>query len=220
MVDPYRREAWRAEARARRAESRGGVSDRWSGVFKHSWHSVWLLWHLNSVWCLKHLSTPRMDKCKWQNGREGLGLHFYKNITRSEKYPNINCTETGKGAASQLWGTGSVIRGSGSQIRGAGSEIRRDPPNLTPAWNCIDKHCSGANLNLFCSHRRTAENYIRTILCALMQSTCSGHDRRNWEKFHLVELNILIKISSKQPKSSLLLTFRPLSEAFIRRSWY
>ena len=167
---------------------------------------------------MKHLSTPRMDKCKWQNDREGL--HFYKNITRSEKYPNINCTETGKGAASQLWGTGSVIRGSGSQIRGAGSEIRRDPPNLTPAWNCIDKHCSGANLNLFCSHRRTAENYIRTILCALMQSTCSGHDTRNWEKFHLVELNILIKISSKQPKSSLLLTFRPLSEAFIRRSWY
>ena len=40
------------------------------------------------------------------------------------------------------------------------------------------------------------------------------------EKFHLVELNILIKISSKQPKSSLLCTFRPLSEAFIRRSWY
>jgi len=28
------------------------------------------------------------------------------------------------------------------------------------------------------------------------------------------------KISSKQPKSYLLLTFRPLSEAFIRRSWY
>ena len=28
------------------------------------------------------------------------------------------------------------------------------------------------------------------------------------------------KISSKQPKSCLLLTFRPLSEAFIRRSWY
>ena len=31
---------------------------------------------------------------------------------------------------------------------------------------------------------------------------------------------VLIKISSKQPKSALLLTFRPLSEAFIRRSWY
>jgi len=28
------------------------------------------------------------------------------------------------------------------------------------------------------------------------------------------------KLSSKQPKSYLLLTFRPLSEAFIRRSWY
>jgi len=41
-----------------------------------------------------------------------------------------------------------------------------------------------------------------------------------WEKFHLVELNILIQNSSKQPKSSLLLMFRPLSEAFIRRSWY
>jgi len=31
---------------------------------------------------------------------------------------------------------------------------------------------------------------------------------------------ILMQISSKQPKSSLLLMFRPLSEAFIRRSWY
>jgi len=35
-----------------------------------------------------------------------------------------------------------------------------------------------------------------------------------------VELIVLIQISSKQPKSYLLLTFRPLSEAFIRRSWY
>jgi len=46
------------------------------------------------------------------------------------------------------------------------------------------------------------------------------NDIHSGEKFHLVELNILIKISSKQPKSSLRLTFRPLSEAFIRRSWY
>jgi len=31
---------------------------------------------------------------------------------------------------------------------------------------------------------------------------------------------LLIQISSKQPKSYLLLTFRPISEAFIRRSWH
>jgi len=41
---------------------------------------------------------------------------------------------------------------------------------------------------------------------------------------HYTELsnfcNSTNKISSKQPKSYLLLTFRPLSEAFIRRSWY
>ena len=52
------------------------------------------------------------------------------------------------------------------------------------------------------------------------QIRSSRHSVYFWEKFHLVELNILIQNSSKQPKSSLLLTFRPLSEAFIRRSWY
>ena len=36
-------------ARARRAESRCGVPDRRQTVFEHSRHSVWLLWHLNSV---------------------------------------------------------------------------------------------------------------------------------------------------------------------------
>jgi len=37
------------EARARRAECRGGVPDRRPGVFEHSRHSVWLSLHLNSV---------------------------------------------------------------------------------------------------------------------------------------------------------------------------
>ena len=36
----------------------------------------------------------------------------------------------------------------------------------------------------------------------------------------LEEMRHTNKISSKQPKRYLLLTFRPLSEAFIRRSWY
>ena len=103
-MDPYRREAWRVEARARRAESRGGVSDRRSGVFEHSRHSVWLLWHLNSVWRLQHLSTPSKDKCKWQNDRERQ--HFiYKTscvekntqiklcrvVEPSKKVPDVNC---------------------------------------------------------------------------------------------------------------------------------
>ena len=35
VVDPYKREAWRAEARARMAESRGGVPDRRPGAFEH-----------------------------------------------------------------------------------------------------------------------------------------------------------------------------------------
>jgi len=51
-MDPCRREAWRAEARARRAESRCGVPDRRPGVFEHSRHTVWFLWHLSSVRCL------------------------------------------------------------------------------------------------------------------------------------------------------------------------
>jgi len=115
-------------------EHRGGVPDRRPGVFEHSRHSVWLLWHLNSVLRLRHLSTPSVDKCKWQNDREGL--HFFaKYYAYTEKYSNINCAECWsqqKGAGSQLFGAGSVIRGSGSQIRGAGSAIRRDPPQFNP----------------------------------------------------------------------------------------
>ena len=49
MVDPYMREALMAEARAQRAESRGGILDRRTGVFEHSRHSVLLLCHLNGV---------------------------------------------------------------------------------------------------------------------------------------------------------------------------
>ena len=41
-MDPYRREAWRAEARARRAESRDGVPNCQPGVLEQSRHSVWL----------------------------------------------------------------------------------------------------------------------------------------------------------------------------------
>jgi len=136
VVDPYRREAWKAEARTRRIESRGGVPDRRPGIFEHLRHSTWLLWYLISVWRLQHLFTPNVDECKWQNDREGL--HFYK-TSCIQKNTQINCAECWtqqKGAGSQLWGAGSVIRGSGSQIRGAGSEIRRDPPsNLTPDYN-------------------------------------------------------------------------------------
>ena len=51
------------------------------------------------------------------------------------------------------------------------------------------------------------------------QCNKKANETHNREEFHLVGLNILIKNSSKQPKSSLLLTFRPLSQAFIRRSW-
>ena len=39
VVNPYKHEAWRAEARARMAESRGEVPDRRPGVFAHSRHS-------------------------------------------------------------------------------------------------------------------------------------------------------------------------------------
>jgi len=90
-MDPYRRETWRAEARVRIAESRGWVPDRRPGVFEHSKHSVWLLWHLNSVWCLQHLSTPSIENANDKNDREGL--HFLQNITHREKHSNINCAE-------------------------------------------------------------------------------------------------------------------------------
>jgi len=104
VVDLYRREAWRAEARVRRTESRDGVLDCRSGVFEYSRHSVWLLRHLNSVRCLERLSTPSMDKCKWQNDREGLHFfikhHAYRKILKyilcrvmepSKKMPDLNC---------------------------------------------------------------------------------------------------------------------------------
>ena len=131
-MHPYRREAWRAEVRARWAESRGGVPDRRPGVFEHSRHSVWLLWHLIK-WIV--FDAGNIGKCKWQNDREGL--HFLYKTSCLEKNTQIQTVQSGgsqqEGAGSQVWGTRSVIRGSGSQTRGAGSEIRWDPPpNLTP----------------------------------------------------------------------------------------
>jgi len=92
VVDPYRREALRAEARARRAESRGGVPNRRPGVFEHSRHSVWLLWHLNSVWCL--------DSAQQSGGsqQKGAGSQLW-------------------GTGSVIRGSGSRIRGAGSEIR-------------------------------------------------------------------------------------------------------
>jgi len=104
VVDPYRREAWRAEARVRRTESRDGVLDCRSGVFEYSRHSVWLLRHLNSVRCLERLSTPSMDKCKWQNDREGL--HFFYKTSCIQKNTQIYTVQSygaqQKDAASQL----------------------------------------------------------------------------------------------------------------------
>ena len=67
-----------------------------------------------------------------------------QNIMHRERYSNVNCAETGKGAkgaGSQLCGAGSVIRGSASQIRGARSEIGRDPPQFNRrylvSWNAL-----------------------------------------------------------------------------------
>jgi len=40
-------------------------------------------WDLSSVWRLQHLSTPSMDKYKWQNDREWL--HFTKKIIRIDR---------------------------------------------------------------------------------------------------------------------------------------
>jgi len=74
-----------------RGESKDGILHRRPGVFQHSRHSVWLLWHLNSVWHLQHLSAPSVDKYKWQNDREGL--NFLTNINHREKYSNTNCEE-------------------------------------------------------------------------------------------------------------------------------
>ena len=51
-----------------------------------------------------------------------------------------------------------------------------------------------------------------SLSCAVVITPCN--------MFLETSLTTTNKISSKQPKSYLLLTFRPLSEAFIRRSWY
>jgi len=144
LVGPHMRAAWRAEARARRAESRGGVPDRRPGVFEHSRHSVWLLWDLNSVWRLQHLSTPSTDKCKWQNDREGLHSfakhHAQRKILKYKLCRVVDPSgKVGPPTGSQLWGTciWSVIRVSGSQTRVAGSEIRWDPLNFTPGLGVL-----------------------------------------------------------------------------------
>ena len=59
MVDPYRREAWRAEARARSAESRDEVADRRPGVFEHSWQTWnWVNGSVGNLGHLGHCSRP------------------------------------------------------------------------------------------------------------------------------------------------------------------
>ena len=127
VVDPYRGEAWRAEARTRRVENRGGVPDRRPGVFEHS---VSFLRHLNSVWGLQHLSTLSMDKI--QMAKWPWRTTFFYKTSCLEKNTQIQTVQSGasqqEGAGSQVWSTGSVIRGSGSQTRGVRSEIRWDPP--------------------------------------------------------------------------------------------
>ena len=93
MVDPYRREAWRAEVRAWRAESRGRIHDCRPGIFEHSRHSVYLLWHLNSVWCLD--STQQSGGSQQENARSQY----------------LWCT------GYVIRGSRSQIRGAGSEIR-------------------------------------------------------------------------------------------------------
>ena len=147
MVDPCRREAWRVEARTRRAESRGGVSDRRPRVFEHSRHSVWLLWHLNSVW---DLATSIYTK-QANDKMTVKDYIFLQNIVHREKYSNINCAEwwiPAKSARSQMWGTGSVIKGSGSQTTGAGSEIRWDLPRFNP-WYYRNISNNNSNRNTY-----------------------------------------------------------------------
>ena len=79
-------EALRAKPRVTRAENRGGIPDPRPGVVEHSRQSVWLLWHLKSVWCLD--STQQ----------KGAGCQLWG--TRS--------VSTGSG--SQIRGAGSEIR--------------------------------------------------------------------------------------------------------------
>ena len=81
-----------------------------------------------------------------------------------------------------------------------------------PTWVGLIYRTESTTKNCKTEKLKSKSRYVRS------NSKSLGNHYR--EKFHLVELNILIQNSSKQPKSSLLLTFRPLSEAFIRRSWY
>ena len=75
------------EARARRTESRGGVPDHRPGVFEHSRHSVWLLWHLNSVYaCSIYLHQA------WTNANDKMTVKdyiFYKTLCIRRKILNI-----------------------------------------------------------------------------------------------------------------------------------
>ena len=79
-----------------------GVTDRRPGVFEHSRHFVWLLWHLNSVWRLQHLSMHtkhgQMHTTKWP-----WRTTFYK----------TSCIE--KTNQCKLCSGGSQEKGAGSQ---------------------------------------------------------------------------------------------------------
>ena len=98
-MDPYRHEAWRAEAPARR------IPDCRPGIFEHWKHSVWLLWHLNSVWCLD--STQQSGGSQ----QKGAGSQLW-------------------GTGSVIRGSGSQTRGAGSEIRWDPSQFNRCYTNI------------------------------------------------------------------------------------------
>ena len=83
-----------------RSSSPKGREQKWGSqpptrAFEHSVHSVWLLWHLNSVWRLQHLS---MHTTKWP-----WRTTFYK----------TSCIE--KTNQCKLCSGGSQEKGAGSQ---------------------------------------------------------------------------------------------------------
>ena len=130
MVDSYRRKAWRAEARARMAESRGGVP-----TADHR-----LLWHLNRFdACNICLHQPSVGKCKWpwrttfftkhHAYRKILKYKLCKAVDPSRKVPDLNC-----GVQDLLL----LIRGSGSQIR---ERERVYFPHSNNTWISTQQKC-------------------------------------------------------------------------------
>ena len=133
-VDKLLSKTWLMPTGARLDGSRAetGVPDRRPGVFEHSTHSVWRLWHLNSVWRLQHslkyLLLPALVCTRvhgsaaewlacWTQAQKGLGSNHTRDVSSNSLRQTVHthraCSPSSKTGSSPLKGCEGSCRPGG-----------------------------------------------------------------------------------------------------------